>query len=327
MELRELKAAYRIPAAWRDLGLPGEPGKTCRAPFPGGHKHGDASPSFSVFADGTRWKDFATGESGTVLDLIAKARGCDVAEAIRFVQDRLGIPRPERQPDAAKKPGAKIPALRHGTDAELRELAERRGFSIEALRLAEQRGFLRFTALWGHAAWCVTDTRRQLFEFRRLDGRRWPAYGRLPARKCHCTGTGKRWPLGTRESVAFATVALVEGAPDFLAAFHFLVVEGKERTVAPVGILGASNHRLDPEALAQFKGKRVCLYPHVDDAGRTAARAWARQLQAAGAARVTAFDLSGLVLVDGREGKDLADVCRISADCLERERKFAEVLP
>ena len=79
--------------------------------------------------------------------------------------------------------------------------------------------------------------------------------------------------------------------------------------------------------MAQFKDKLVCLYPHVDDAGRTAARAWARQLKEAGAARVTAFDLSGLVMLDGRAGKDLADVCRISADCLECEPRFAEVLP
>lgn len=34
-----------------------------------------------------------------------------------------------------------------------------------------------------------------------------------------------------------------------------------------------------------------------------------------------------MLYMDGREGKDLADVCRISADCLERERKFVEVLP
>ena len=327
MQLNDLKAAYRIAAAWRDLGMPGEPGKICRSPFPGEHKHGDVNPSFSVFADGTRWKDFSTGESGSVLDLIAKARGCDVAEAIRFVEDRLGIPRPERKPDAAQKPGAKIPPLRRGTESELHELAERRGFNAEALRLAERSGFLQFTNLWGHAAWCITDARRALYEFRRLDGQTWPAYGRLPERKSHCIGRGKNWPIATLEGEPFAKVAMVEGAPDFLAAIHFLLLEQKEQSVAPVGILGASNHALAPEALARFKGKLVCLYPHVDDAGRTAARAWARQLKEAGAARVTAFDLSGLVLVDGREGKDLADVCRISADCLERERKFGEVLP
>ena len=97
--------------------------------------------------------------------------------------------------------------------------------------------------------------------------------------------------------------------------------------VGIVCVLGASNHTLAPEALAQFKGKAICLYPHIDDTGRTAAQVWARQLKAAGAARVTAFDFSGLVLVDGTTGKDLSDVCRINADCLERERKFAEVLP
>lgn len=327
MELSTLKEAYRIPAAWRDLGLPGEPRKICRSPFPAEHKHGDANPSFSIYDDGRRAKDFATGEHFDVFDFVRKARGCDVAEAIRFVEDRLGIPRPERKTDGAKKPGAKIPPLRRSNESELRELAERRGFNPEALRLAESRGFLWFTTLWGHAAWCITDARRALFEIRRLDGQKWPAYGRLLERKCHCLGTGKRWPIGTLESEAYARVACVEGAPDFLAVFHFLLIEGKAETVAPVGILGASNHALAPEALAQFKGKRVCLYPHVDAAGQTAARAWARQFKEAGAARVTAFDLSGLVLADGTPGKDLADVCRISADCLERERKFAEVLP
>ena len=73
-------------------------------------------------------------------------------------------------------------------------------------------------------------------------------------------------------------MAWVEGAPDFLAVFHFLLIEDKAQTVAPVGILGASNHKLAPEALVRFKGKRICLYPHADEAGRKAAREWARQL-------------------------------------------------
>ena len=98
-------------------------------------------------------------------------------------------------------------------------------------------------------------------------------------------------------------------------------------TVAPVGILGASNRALAPEALAHFKGKAVCLYPHADDAGRKAAREWARQLRDAGAARVTAFDLSGLEKVDGTEGKDLADVALVSAESCERDAKWAEVMP
>jgi len=327
MEIRELKEAYRIPAAWHDLGLPGEPRKICRSPFPGDHKHGDANPSFSVFDDGRRANDFATGEHFDVFDIIRKVRGCNMAEAIRFVQDRLGIPRPERKPDAANKSGPKIPSLRRGTESELHELAERRGFNPEALRLAEARRFLCFTTLWGNAAWCITDERRTLFEFRRLDGRHWEAYGRLPERKSHCVGRGKNWPLAVSEAARFKKIVFCEGAPDFLAAHHFALLEDKTESVGIVCVLGSSNHALAPDALAQFKGKLVCLYPHVDAAGQIAARAWARQLKDAGAARVTAFDLSSLVLVDGRVGKDLADVARISADCLERERKFGEVLP
>jgi hypothetical protein len=289
----------------------------------------DRSPSFSVFDEGRRFQDFATGDRGDVFDLVAMVRGCDMAGAIRFIEERLGVTRPERKPEAPPKPGPKLPPLRQGTEAELRELSERRGFSIEALRLAERREFLSFCAQWGHAAWCITDCRRELHEFRRVDGEKWPAYGRLPARKCHCVGTGKSWPIGTLESERFPKVAWVEGAPDFLAALHFILLEKKSESVAPVGVLGASNHRLAPEAVAKFKGKRVCLIPHVDNAGRVAMRSWARQLNEAGAARVTAFDLSGLVTVDGSEGRDLADVLKIHADCFESAegRKFWEVLP
>ena len=322
MELIQLKGAYRIPAAWRDLGLPGQSGNCVASPF-----RQDHSPSFSVFDDGTRFKDHATGEGGDVFDFIAMGRGCNAAEAIRFVEDRLGITRPERKPDAAKKEGSKLPPLRAGTADELRALSDRRGFAVEALRLAESRGFLRFCNLWGHAAWCLCDARGQLHEFRRVDGHKWPAYGRLSERKAHCTGTGKAWPLGIVESKPFAKIAMVEGAPDFLAVFHFLLIEGKTESVAPVAVLGAANHALAPQALAKCAGKSVCLYPHADEAGQKAARVWALALKEAGAARVTAFDLSGLLLVDGTQGKDLANVCRVSADCFERERKLWEVLP
>ena len=70
MELSEIKAAYRIPAAWRDLGLPGQPGKCVPSPLRADHK-----PSFSVFEDGTRYKDHATGDGGDVFDFIRQAKG------------------------------------------------------------------------------------------------------------------------------------------------------------------------------------------------------------------------------------------------------------
>lgn len=325
IELAELKRRYLIAHAWRDLGLPGQPGRCVSSPL-----RPDRSPSFSVFAaeDGERFNDFATSESGDVFDFVARARGCSLADAIAFVRERLGVVRePLRLPPSRPRVPPKLPPLRAGTEAELRQLAERRGFAVEALTLAQERGFLFFCDLWGELAWCITDKRRQLHEFRRVNGEKWAAYGRLPARKCHCIGQGKDWPIGTLESAACGKVAWVEGAPDLLAAVHFIRAEGKTGSVAPVGILGASNRALAPEALARFKGKTVCLFPHADDAGRKAAREWARQLKDAGASRVAAYDLSRIVKVDGTEGKDLADVALLSAESFERDSKWAEVMP
>jgi hypothetical protein len=321
MELGRMKAEYPLTRAWRDLGLSGEPGPCVCSPL-----RPDRSPSFSVFDNGQRFKDFATGESGDVFDFVARVRNCSVASAIAFVRDRVGAP--VRRPDKAQSSQKRAtPSLRLGSDAELRELANQRGFSVEALSIAQARGFLRFTNLWGYSAWCLTDERQALFEFRRLDGNKWPEYGRLSARKSHCMGHGKRWPIGAVESKPFTRIAWVEGAPDFLGAVHLLNVEHKLERVAPVAVLGAANHALDPQALSCFAGKTVWIYPHRDEAGMTAARRWAQQLKTAGAAQVRAFDLSRLRLVDGTEGKDLADVARISPDCFECERKFWEVMP
>ena len=142
----------------------------------------------------------------------------------------------------------------------------------------------------------------------------------------HCLGTGKRWPLGIHEAEGFEKCALVEGAPDFLALFNFLLAEGKDETVAPLALLGASNEKIQPEAVELLRGRHVRLFPHLDDAGQRAARSWARQLIDAGC-RVDAFDFSECVRTDGQSGKDLADVCLINADCFESEQKFRALLP
>lgn len=331
MTSQELKENYRIPTAWSDLRLPGQPGKACRSPFPGEHRNGDANPSFSVFDDGRQWKDFATGSGGDVIDLVRKTLGCSDAEAFRFVRERLGLVQdvnPSQQPTLNRAPRkAPFPTLRLGTRSEFQQLGDLRGFAENAMRLAEERGLLRFTEHFGKPAWCVTDGRRQLVELRRLDGKPWDAFGRLPARKSHCIGSGKRWPIGTLESTPFPKVVLVEGAPDLIAAFHFIVVEAKEASVAAVACLGASNHFLDPQALQHFAGKVIRIFPHLDTAGFTASRAWARALKEAGVGRVEGFNLSRLTTVDGTGGKDLADVIRIDPDCFETERKFWNLLP
>lgn len=319
--IEDVRGRLTLADVWVALQLPGAPGKCISSPL-----RPDKQPSFSCYRDNAgaeKWKDHGTGESGDLLDLIVKVRGCELPEALAWARELLGIdPAAERRPDGKRK---WRPDLRRGTPEQLRRLSTLRSFHVEALEDATGRGFVWFSTMAKMDTWCVTDRRRQVIELRRLDGQPWAAYGALPERKAHCVGTGKNVPVGIEEAADFDKCALVEGAPDFVALFHFMHAE-ERRDVAPLGLLGAASHRLDAEALKKLRGKTVCLYPHRDEAGQAACQAWARQLRDAGA-KVTAFDLSGLVCADGRPGKDVADVCRIDYDCYERERKFWRLLP
>ena len=115
-----------------------------------------------------------------------------------------------------------MPDLRPGTAAEVNRLCASRGFSIEGLRLAEQRGFFGFCEFAGTSCWGLRDRRRQLMEFRRLDGRFFGAYKGLPTRKSHCIGTGKNYPLGIEETEGFDKIVWLEGAVDSWPSSIFL---------------------------------------------------------------------------------------------------------
>ncbi len=208
-----------------------------------------------------------------------------------------------------------------------------RGLSDQAIACAERIGFLKFGKLYNREAWAITDEQKRIIEFRRLDGLKWESYGGISERKAHCVGSGKSFPVGletssrrAREAGTFQMV-LVEGAPDLLAAIHLIMVEGKVDSVFPVAMLGAASHRLDNDAKKFFSGMKVRIFPHADDAGMKACIAWAKEIKAAGGI-VDAFDLSGIVTMDGNAGKDLNDLVNLDADCWERTPKFrGEVMP
>lgn len=85
-DLEALKERLLIPELWRRLGLPGQPGKSCRSPF-----RPDRSPSFALYDGGRRWHDHGTGEGGDAIDFLAQACHLDKAEATRRFLSLLGI--------------------------------------------------------------------------------------------------------------------------------------------------------------------------------------------------------------------------------------------
>ncbi len=324
LSIDEIKARLSIPEAARLLGMNWQAGKSCVSPF-----RPDKHPSFSCFDEGRRWRDHATGEGGTVIDFIQKALDVPLKEAIQWAREKCGgvvLPVPIAAGAAMKKPASDAkakppPKLRPAQAGELEALAKLRGFKVETLAEAQRRGLLAFASVWGRVAWCVCDPGGRIAEGRRLDGLPWEAYGTMPARKCHAWGGQKNWPVNLEEAAQCSKLALVEGGPDALAALEIMRREGAAG-VDVVALLGAANTRLDAAALPFFKGKIVRLFPHADEAGQRAAREWALALREAGAARVDAFDLRGIVRRDGEAGKDLCDVLNIAPECAEKLTKF-----
>ena len=200
------------------------------------------------------------------------------------------------------------------SERQIAALAALRGLSIEGVKLAYECGLLRFGTYRHRPAWFILDKSGRVAQARRLEGQPW-----APGVKAWTLpGSQAAWPVGITEAADVPAVALCEGGPDLLAACAFMVAEGRERDVTPVAMLGGCA-RIHADALPLFSGKRVRIFPHVDETGDTAANRWAEQLADAGAT-VDAFALAGLRRADGAPVKDLCDLAAIHADDFEAHR-------
>lgn len=323
MTLKEklLLAEQRLPLPdlARALGLVicPRPG-TCRSPF-----REERKPSWSWWFgnDGrARWMDQATGEAGDCASFVARALGISNREGIvRYFElsglterdftflpvalPKLPASKPI-EPQSRKEP-PKLPEDIHcGTDEELEDLMRSRGWETEhqasGLRQISDLGFLRFGTWQGERAWFLVDPAGRFFEARRMDGRKWNHGGKSDSR-------GRKSLLGAGRINDHSLVLLVEGAPDFLACALLIAEGGWDNVIClkdavPVAMLGAGS-RLPEDDLARFKGARVVILPHLDDAGRKARDTWKAQLREARAV-VGDVNLSKFV---HKGGKDVAD--------------------
>jgi hypothetical protein len=317
--IEEIKSAYDIPRAWRELGLEGDPGSCVPSPF-----RKDRHASFSVYDEGRRWKDHSGHGrgGGDVVDFVADALRCNTTEALRWFRDRMegratSTPPPKRS--ASYSSGTQVPRkktlpnLRIGGSEELKELATLRGLSVPGLSLAQERGFLRFASFAGADAWAVTDG-RSLAELRRQDGKPWPAYKSLPERKAHCVAVepgAKSTPVGIESSSQYASYFLVEGAPDALAAHEVIYRSGIGEQIGVLAVLGGAA-RIEPGAARCLVGRHVRIIPHCDESGAGACARWAECLNDVGAV-VDSFNLNGLVRADKVPAKDLNDMLLVGS--------------
>jgi hypothetical protein len=312
MDLHEAKQRLNIFDLWQRLDLPGSPKTSCKSPF-----REDNRDSFSVSPDGLLFNDFATGEAGHAVHFLQLATGLSwKAACLKFIEMAGGQPHvstlptrsPARAPEARPRPN--LPKMDRGTPSELQTLATLRSVSLTACKMADYSGLLRFATIKGHRAWIITDPEAVSAQARRLDGRNWEHIG--GAKSFTLPGSWGSWPIGARVGSEYPTLALCEGGPDLLAALHFIDQGQDLVSVFPVAMLGA-RQRIPEDALKIFKGKRVLIFPHEDEAGQAGADGWGRQLEAAGAA-VEIFSLTGLRKADGSAVKDLNDCTQIHPD-------------
>jgi len=281
------------------------------------HKLADAFKRTSVKPQ------FVTGRREPVTRQADCDRICHISKPIPDPRAEAGAEARQAAPKAALPSSNAIPAARrrdHKTsepalppaESELAKLAPRfhvgwvtalaklRGLSIEGVRLASARRLLCFGNCHGRAAWIVLDASRRNGCARRMDGQPWFASG---AKSLIFRRAQAAWPIGILEARPFPKILLCEGAPDLLAAFHFIAAAGGVTDCAPVAMLSAV-YRIPANALPLFTGKRVRIYAHDDETGYCATSRWAAQLEARGA-NVDAFSFAGLRTRNGAPVKDL----------------------
>ena len=318
--LARAKSRLSIPELWQLRSWPGKSGKSCV--FPNGT---DKRPSASVFAEGRLLKDFRSGKTYDGPALLAEVEGLTPEAACRLFIQHAGVrsddppaPLPVRRPApesvARVKPDLERLRLSLPSESESLALGKLRQISTAAVREAVARGFLWCSDSREGRAWVMRDGAGWVAVARRIDGKGWECISGAKARLLK--GSRASWPLGIEEASTFPAIALVEGGPDFLAAFYFILEAGAVESVAPVAMLGAGM-ALDAEALPFFRGKRVRVFIDDDAAGKRAFARWSEQLASVQAV-VDGFNFSGLIRDNGEPAKDLNDCTSLSPISLAR---------
>ena len=314
-DLNQLRKECPLPVLMNRLGLAQYAKNSCASPF-----RPDQHASWGIFQLNGRWlfKDFATGECGDEIQFLAQLRNLDPKRDFLKLLDLFNelaknTAKANEMDLTAQSSPTKLPDQRFftiGTDQQLKQLSELRKITIEGLQFAQARGVLKFGRWFEQEVYAVTDRSGSLGEIRRLDGQPFPRSDKFPSHKSHTLKhSRKHWPLGILEALDCAGIGLVEGMPDFLAFHQFAVEEGLNGKVAPVAML-TSSCDIATDALSQFNGKSIRIFPHVDEPGIDAAERWQRQLIKAGAKQVDFFNFRSCEVGAGSELKDLCDFNR-----------------
>jgi putative DNA primase/helicase len=297
-ELNELKDKVRIPIVWEALELPGDPKKSTFSPF-----RNEDKPSFSVFDDGKKFKDFGDAEAhGDVFDFVAMGLKCSKGEAIQWVKKFAQNPKnfsasgasensenSHLHRNSAKKDCLPLHLdLKSPSKEQIEQIAKlRRLPNTSGLTLLATRGLLHVGNLFSKECWVITDKARKNARFRPMTGTfENGVKSRAPS------GAQSAWPINDIND-ATEIVVIVEGEGDLLAASVVMcfIINGLRKPDSALDAVAfacmtGSTIGIPSDSLNLFRGKTCLILGQNDEAGQSAVHCWARQLTDAGAAVV-----------------------------------------
>jgi hypothetical protein len=325
MNLQEAKEVLSIHSLWSRLNLPGKASKSCIAP----HRK-DRNPSFSVYDNGRKFKDFGTNQSGDAIDFLQLVLGVGRTQAcsefLNLAKSSASARAKPRKRTAKNnvRPSLSLDSnLRKGLDWDLRKLSDRRNIGIQGLQLATNRGFLRFGEGKLEGIWSLVDLDGVFRQDRLLNGEliAFKSGGRAKARTLGTLSC----PLGHQAVAGYRVLLLVEGGPDFLAAHHLISNTACPDEYGVVGMLGVG-HRFNLDDMNAYNGKRIRIFPHMDASGISASIEWERALIRHGA-NTDVYDFHDLETQAGEPVSDLNDFLNVNVEAWERDEQVRNPLP
>lgn len=285
-KLQEAKERLTIPILWEKLNLPGrpKPGSVCSAPW-----REDKAPSLSITKDGKLFKDHGAGQGGDSIVFLEMLFNIDRKEACKRIIEMAGLSdvkayelpeRPKPVESLRQRNRPDLPLLFPGSPESRQKLADLRGISVAAVNRCVTENLLHFCTYEGQQCWLITDGEKINAQVRKLDGSR---FGQAKSKTL--LGSWAKWPVGIGS--AGEKIALVEGGPDFIAAFDDCLYTGgfDDARISPICMFGGGME-IHPAAIPMFFRKEVAILPHNDDAGERASRMWSDQLRGVANVRI-----------------------------------------
>ena len=273
-----------------------EIGKTYRSPF-----RSDQNPSFSFYngkSGWVRWKDFGTGESGDLIQLVAKGRGITRPEAAKLIDQEMHLnlwtePRPKTNRESNFKPRTK-------TNRDLESIQKQVGLAgdyewlwdesmleVGTLFLRSKNGKQFAKEVWG-----LIDHPARIGRVRGL-------HEPFSRQTKSLSLSGWKNGLCGISFIHGDKVFVAEGEKDYLA-------------IAATGIYAsgvfAPTASLSPTHFQALKDKDVVVFAQADESGVTGVQKW-----------VTHLPESTRIFIPDTAGKDWADVLNTLTPAEARE--------